>query len=125
KSNVLLVSMHGALQRAKIRLPRFERLRSFLRTEYSSIYFGDPMLHLSDNVSLSWFTGSREVNVPLLISDWVQRAAFTSGASKVIFVGSSGGGFASAQVSSYVPGSVAVVFNPQTVISAYRPSGSL
>lgn len=125
KSDVLLVSMHGALQRAKIQLPRFERLRSFLRTEHSSIYFGDPSLYLSESVSLSWFTGSHGMNAPLQIADWVQRASYASGASKVIFVGSSGGGFASAQVASYVPGSVAVVFNPQTVISAYRPNGSL
>lgn len=125
KSDVLLVSMHGAIQRATIRLPRFERLRSFLRTEYSSIYFGDPALYLRENLSLSWFTGWRETNIPHLIADWVQKAAYASGASKVVFMGSSGGGFASAQVSSYVPGSVAVVFNPQTAISAYRPKGSL
>jgi len=125
RSDVLLVSMHGAIQRATIRLPRFERLRSFLRTEHSSIYFSDPALYLGEKFSLSWFTGWRETNVPHLIADWVERAAYASGASKVVFVGSSGGGFASAQVSSYVPGSVAVAFNPQTVISAYRPNGSL
>lgn len=125
RSDILLVSMHGALQRAKIRLPRFERLRSLLRTDYSSIYFGDPSLWLAENLSLSWFTGWHETNVPHLVSDWVQKAASASGASTVVFIGSSGGGFASAQVSSYVPGSVAVVFNPQTSIAAYRPSGSL
>lgn len=125
RSDVLVVSMHGAIQRATINLPRFERLRSFLRTEYSSIYFGDPALYLGEKFSLSWFTGWHETNVPHLIGDWVQKAAYASGASKVVFVGSSGGGFASAQVSSYVPESAAVVFNPQTVISAYRPNGSL
>lgn len=125
RSDVLLVSMHGAIQRATIRLPRFERLRSFLRTEHSSIYFGDPALYLGEKFSLSWFTGWHETNVPHLIADWVEKAAYASGASKVVFLGSSGGGFASAQVSSYVPGSAAVVFNPQTVISAYRPNGSL
>lgn len=125
QSDVLLVSMHGAIQRATINLPRFERLRSFLRTDYSSIYFGDPSLYLGEKFSLSWFTGWKEANVPLLIGEWVKKAAFASGASRVVFVGSSGGGFASAQVSANVPGSAAVVFNPQTSISAYRPSGSL
>lgn len=125
RSDVLLVSMHGAIQRATIRLPRFERLRSFLRKDYSSIYFGDPGLYLGEKFSLSWFTGWHETNVPHLIADWVEKAAYASGSSKIVFVGSSGGGFASAQVSSHVPGSAAVVFNPQTVISAYRPNGSL
>lgn len=125
RAETLIVSMHGALQRSTIRLPRFERLRTFLRTDYSSIYFGDPALHLSEDLSLSWFTGWREVNVPHLIADWVQKAAHASGASRVLLIGSSGGGFASGQVSALVPKSIAIVFNPQTVISAYRPKGSL
>lgn len=125
RSDTLVVSMHGALQRSTIRLPRFERVRTFLRTDFSSLYFGDPSLYLSESLSLSWFTGWRELNAPHLIAEWVQKAAHASGASRILFVGSSGGGFASAQVSALVPDSVAVVFNPQTVISAYRPKGSL
>jgi hypothetical protein len=117
--------MHGALQRATIRIPRFERLRTFLRTGYSSIYFGDPSMSLTEKLSLSWFTGWHGMNAPHIIADYVQKAAHASGADTIVFVGSSGGGFACAQVSSYVPNSVAVVFNPQTVISAYRPNGSL
>lgn len=124
RSDVLVVSMHGAIQRATINLPRFERLRSFLRTEYSSIFFGDPKLYLGEKLSLSWFTGWHETNAPHVMGDWVQKAAWASGASKVAFMGSTGGGFASAQILSEAPRSAAVVFSPQAVISAYRPNGS-
>ncbi len=85
RSDVLVVSMHGAIQRATIRLPRFERLRTFLRTDYSSIYFGDPSLYLGEKFSLSWFTGWHGTNVPHIIADCVQKAAYASNASKIIF----------------------------------------
>lgn len=125
RSDVLVVSLHGATQRSTISVPRFERLRTFLKTPYSSIYFGDPALYLDQRLSLAWYTGWTGTDVPSLIASWVTSAAKASGAAKIVFVGSSGGGFAAAQISSLVPGSVAVAFNPQTVISAYRPNGSL
>lgn len=124
-SEYLIVSCHGALPRKTTVLPRFERLRTFLDTDYSSIYFGDPTLHLSEQLGLGWYTGWLELDLYPILAEWVQRAADASGASKIIFVGSSGGGFASLQISAHIPRSLAVPLNPQSAISKYQPQGSL
>lgn len=125
KSDTLVVSCHGALPRKTTVLPRFERLRTFLNTSYSSIFFGDPTLHLSEQLSLAWYTGWKELDLYPVLAEWVTKAAHASNAEKILFVGSSGGGFASMQVSALVPGSMAVPLNPQTAIAKYRPKGSL
>lgn len=125
KSDVLIVSCHGALPRQTTKLPRFERLRTFLNTSYSSIYFGDPTIHLSDKLGLAWYTGWKEIDVYPIIAEWVEKAAHASGAKKIIFVGSSGGGFASLQISALIPESMAVPLNPQTAIWKYQPEGAL
>lgn len=123
-SDALFVSCHGAFSRKEVTLPRFERLRTFLDTSYSSMFFGDPTLHLSDDLSLGWYTGWEDFDLYPVLADWVQRAAKAIGASKVIFLGSSGGGFASLQASAYVPGSVAVPLSAQTRLSRYTPLGN-
>jgi hypothetical protein len=125
KSDVLIVSCHGALPRQTTTLPRFERLRTFLNTTHSSLYFGDPTLHLNEQLGLAWYTGWKERDIYPILADWSQKAAEASGADKIIFLGSSGGGFASMQVATYVPNSLAVPLNPQTTIWRYQPKGSL
>lgn len=125
ESDVLIVSCHGALPRNATALPRFERLRTFLNTPYSSIYFGDPTLHLSRQLGLAWYTGWKGLDIYPVIARWVSRAAEVSGADKILFVGSSGGGYASLQISALIPGSMAVPLNPQTAIAKYQPEGSL
>lgn len=124
-SKTLVVSLHGALDREKISLPRFERLRTLLSQPYNSLYFTDPALYRSERLTLAWYTGWLGADVPSLIAQWVCAAAEKLRVEEIIFVGSSGGGFASAQISSMIPDSLAIVFNPQTRISHYQPKGRL
>lgn len=123
-SDILFVSCHGALGRKETILPRFERLRTFQNTRHSSLFFGDPTLHLKDNLSLAWYTGWKELDLYPILAEWVRKSAAAIGATKIIFLGSSGGGFASLQISSYIPGSIAVPLSPQTRISRYAPQGT-
>lgn len=122
-TDTLVVALHGALGRGKYKLPRFEWLRTVGGMPTSSMYFSDPALRLHPRLELAWFTGWSGCDVPAIIVDWVRRAAEVVGASRVIFQGSSGGGFASLQLSSLMPNSMALAFNGQTDISAYRVSG--
>src|SRR5699024_7320320 len=85
----------------------------------------DPTLHLNDQLSLTWYTGWRGLNLYEILADWTVTAAAASGAHHIVFLGSSGGGFAALQVASIVPGSIAVPINPQTTIWRYQPGGSL
>lgn len=124
KSDVLVVGFHGAIDRLKTNLPRFERLRTVLDHNVSSIFFGDPALWKADNLQLAWYTGWKDMDVHQIIADWSVSAARAIGAKKIIFTGSSGGGFAALQVGSLVPKSMSLAFNAQTSISEYRVGGT-
>ncbi|RPF26357.1 hypothetical protein [Georgenia muralis] len=122
-SDILVVSFHGALDRRRFTLPRFERLNSLKDQEVSSLYFADPALHLDPTLELAWFTGWHSVDLTPILAQWVLTAARAVDASRIILTGSSGGGFAALQVSSLIPHSLAIPFNPQTAISAYFANG--
>lgn len=94
RTDVVVVSLHGALSRASTELPRFERLRTLLAHDVSTIFFGDPTLHLSAEIQLAWYTGWAGVDVHSLIASRTEQIAAAIGAKTIIFTGSSGGGFA-------------------------------
>lgn len=123
ESDVLIVAFHGALMRETTDLPRFERLATLLKTEYNLLLLSDPTLRLGDDLQLSWYTGWEELDLRPIIAEWAVKAAKASGAERIVFMGGSGGGFAALQASAFVPGSTAVVFNPQTVLSRYLVEG--
>ncbi|WP_342024277.1 hypothetical protein AAE021_03550 [Arthrobacter citreus] len=125
RADVLVVSFHGATDREKNTLPRFERLRSFLDYEVSSMYFTDPALWLNHKnyFQLAWFTGWDGFDAQRSAVEWVMKAAKAIGASRILFTGASGGGFVALQVSALVPGSLALAFNPQTSIYGYLANG--
>lgn len=122
-TSALVVSLHGAIDRATTRLPRFERLRMLLEHNVSLVCFGDPTLQLSEGIPLAWYTGWRGLDVHAEIAYRLKRIAEMLGASKIILTGSSGGGFAALQISSFIEGSVALAFNAQTSIAEYRVDG--
>lgn len=123
-SDVLVVSLHGATDRAKYSVPRFEWLKSLLNTEYSAFYLSDPTLRVREDLQLAWYTGSAELDLYPILAEWARRAADAVGAKGVLFVGSSGGGLAALQVSTYVPGSMALPFSCQTSIANYLIGGT-
>lgn len=122
-SDVLVVGFHGALTRENTELPRFERMTSLMSSGYSLLFFSDPTLRLADNLQLAWYTGWPELDVRPIMAEWAVKAAKAAGAQHIIFAGGSGGGFAALQVSAFVPGSLALSFNPQTIINKYRVDG--
>lgn len=122
-SDVLIVAFHGALVRETTILPRFERLATLLNTEHNLLFISDPTLRLGDDLQLSWYTGWAELDLRPILAEWAIKAAKAAGAERIVFMGGSGGGFAALQVSAFVPGSTAVVFNPQTVLTRYLVEG--
>ena len=122
-SDVLVVSFHGALVRKQYKLPRFERLATLGESPYSSMYFSDPSLQLDRKLELAWFIGPQGMDVHELCARWIRTAADQLGCSKVIVSGSSGGGFAALQVSTFLDDAVALAFNPQTELDQYFVKG--
>jgi pimeloyl-ACP methyl ester carboxylesterase len=118
-SDTLLVISHGALPRAKYSLPRFEWLASLEGRSENLMFLSDTALEPFDELELAWFTGDATDDLTRRYADLVNRAAEQLGADKVLFLGGSGGGFASLALASRYPGSRALVFNPQTNIQKY------
>src|SRR5699024_11543443 len=93
-SEVLVVAFHGATSRAKKELPRFEWFRSLRDQEVSSLYFSDPLLETDPTLELAWFTGRFDFDLHSELARLTKVAAQAVNARRVIFLGSSGGGFA-------------------------------
>lgn len=118
-SGTLIVTFHGALEREKYTIPRFERVRTTEPHGTSCLYWADPSLWLDDSLALAWYTGAGTLDLFELLAERSRAVASAVGATKILFTGSSGGGFAALQTSALLPGSTALVFNPQTAISEY------
>lgn len=122
-SDVLVVHLHGATVREHTKLPRFERLATLSNEDVSALYFSDPTLLTGEKIQLTWYTGWPGEDVQAQIAEWTRITARKLGVRRVIVAGSSGGGFASLQISALLPGSLAATFNPQTSIHKYYVGG--
>jgi len=118
ESEFLVVSLHGAVDRAKVTPPFFAHLDALMASTVSSIHFGDPTLGLSDALSVGWYVGWPGFNCYEVIAEWSVQAAECIGASYVIFVGCGAGGYAALQCATYLPQCTALAFNPDTRICA-------
>ena len=121
--DVLVVSFHGALDRERYMLPRFERMASIRKLGLSSLYIADPALHLNSSLQLAWYTGWPEIDLLDIIAEQCVRAANDLDAKALILSGSSGGGYAALQVGARIDDSIALAFNPQTHIHGYLYDG--
>lgn len=123
-SDILIVAFHGATNRRRKEIPRFEWFRTLRSAPYSCMFISDPLLETDPTLELAWYTGTYSLNLQTLLAEWAQSAANAIGSTQIIFVGSSGGGFAALQVAVQVKNSLASPFNPQTAIANYRVGGT-
>ncbi|WP_263119069.1 heparinase II/III family protein [Cellulomonas sp. RIT-PI-Y] len=119
EGSVLTVLFHGALDRTRTALPRFERVRTHERFGGPLLAVGDPTLDLDRTLRLGWYLGTGDVDLPVLLAEQISRAAAAVGARQIVLVGASGGGFAAIHVAAHLEGSAVLVINPQTDLSAY------
>lgn len=121
-SDALVVTFPGAVNRRAFELPYFEWGRSMELRSESYLRLSDPTLRLDDRLTLGWFIGPENSNMHEEAAEFILETAATLGASKIVTVGSSGGGFAALAVSAYMPGSVGVAFSPSTTIDRVTPA---
>lgn len=87
----------------------------------SRISIADPSLMLDPRLNLAWYCGSiSQPDLQDVLVDIVKKVAVISGAPKCIFLGGSGGGFASLVLATRFENSTAVVWNPQTDVERYN-----
>lgn len=121
-SQTLLVVLHGALNRRKFELPRFEWRSSLQDLRASKLYLSDSSVSQRADMEIGWYIGRVDDDLTDRYVDLVRHIRDIGGYERVIFVGSSGGGFASLAMSRKVAGSGAVAFSPQSTIAGYYAS---
>lgn len=120
--DVLTVYCHGATDRAKFTMPRYERLRSMASLGLGPVlFFSDPCLDLDSRMILSWYVGTEEQDLHREMAHMIDAYARKRGIEKVLLVGNSGGGFAALQLGAYLKGTRVISFNPQIQVDMYVP----
>jgi len=118
-SDSLVVSLHGSVDRQKYSIPRFERVTSFGDVAAHRLFLSDSTLELNPGMRIGWYVGGSGDDLTIRYSDLIREMADRLGASRVLIVGASAGGFGALAMSTYVPGSLALAFSPQTNIGRY------
>jgi pimeloyl-ACP methyl ester carboxylesterase len=119
KSPVLIVTFAGAIDRKTLALPQFGG--KFLDTYVPASVIGlaDPSLALSPDLTAAWYAGHEGFELQQFLPAFLQQIADACDAKRVIFLGSSVGGFAALYYSWRFPQSIAIVTNPQTDIDRF------
>jgi hypothetical protein len=112
----------GFMDRRSFRLPFFQRLRWFEHIEATGIILSDPTLALSETLGVTWFQGTAQSYFLQEVVPVLKRLfdLFEVPRNRVIFFGSSAGGFSSLMFAGHLPGTCAVVNNPQTNILHFQ-----
>ncbi|MFD1847841.1 hypothetical protein [Arthrobacter flavus] len=120
-SSTLVVVLHGALGRNKFVLPRFEWRSTLQNVRASKLYLSDSTVSQSANLEIGWYFGQQKDDLVERYSALVRHIKVIGSYQRVLFVGSSAGGFAALSMSRKIADSCAVAFSPQTTIAAYHP----
>lgn len=119
ESSKFLIVFHGALDREKFILPRFEYQRALKEFDGSILFLQDPTLYVHKQLTLGWYIGNSVDNAHCMIKQLINIATDVLQPKQVLLTGSSGGGFAALAISARIPQSSALVFSPQTAIENY------
>ncbi|WP_410255764.1 glycosyl transferase family 2 [Bacillus cereus] len=119
----LLIFGSGAYNSQKLKPPIFHRYSWTKYFDDSMIFYNDPTLYLGP-INLGWGFGTTNEfylqNIATILQIIMKRIEIDS--NKVLFYGTSGGGFMSLVLAGFVKGSTALVNNPQTIIPNYYQS---
>lgn len=121
KSDYLVVTPNGAVNREKVNLPAFARWNYHSIFNSTILSISDPVLFLEDSLRIGWFAGTKNLDVAHFVSEVVIKIAKHLGiaSDRIIFWGSSSGGFASILLASKIDGASFVSINGQSKINDY------
>ena len=123
QARTLFVTFHGAVDRKTREVPSFLGFFADLKDKAHQLNVSDPAMLRDGDHAIAWYAGhdglALQQVLPVLLRD-LQAAL---GVDRVVFLGSSGGGFASLYYGWQHPGSVVLAANPQTDLTRYYPFG--
>ncbi|MGO1497459.1 hypothetical protein [Agrococcus casei] len=114
-----LVTFSGALTPNVTELPAFVGWGTTRHLTCNVLMLSDPSLAIDPKLRLGWYAGCTAL--PRLQAKLTRVIRRFAGRSRVVLFGASGGGFAALEHAPRLPGSLAIVSNPQTDILRYDP----
>ncbi|WAI83183.1 MULTISPECIES: hypothetical protein [Achromobacter] len=123
----LVVFGQSAITRPASKPPVFHRWSWVDDLPYSCLVLNDPTLYLSDVMEGGWFQGTEDHFYMETAAELIRDIAGSSGIepNKILFFGSSAGGFTSMQMATMVKGSHALVQIPQVDMSDYHVAAAV
>lgn len=122
-ARVLVVLFHGALGRSRgAAVPSFLNARRSIVGGAHQISIADPGVETTNRVGVGWFAGSEANPSQRLLPHFFEFLRDALNVDRVIFVGSSGGGFGALYYSWCMPGSIVCASVPQTNAWEYNES---
>lgn len=116
----LVIVLNGAVPRSEtLKLPVFAGFGVVPSGEVSRVSINDPSLYLDPALPLAWYAGSSDFPLQSLLPILIDTIRVAAQPTKVMFIGGSGGGFASLYYSRLMEDALALVWNPQTDILRY------
>ncbi|GAE09679.1 hypothetical protein [Paenibacillus sp. JCM 10914] len=120
ESDKLIILGSGAYQPEKLKPPIFQRHAWMKHIPESTIFYNDPTLY-NGKIRLGWGYGVKDdhylENISKIFVKLLPVLGIPSG--KVLFYGSSGGGFMSMILGGFIKGTKVIVNNPQTIVTNY------
>ncbi|AYG44020.1 tetratricopeptide repeat protein [Pseudomonas sp. Leaf58] len=105
-------------------IPRFGRWSWHQLFNGSTLFIEDPMLYKYDTLNLGWYYGTTDEDYLESTLNIVKSVQKKISAAKVVFYGSSGGGYAALQLAARLPNSFAISINPQTQLCKWGSAPS-
>ena len=118
-ADTLLVSFHGAVDRAKRKRPFFQPHYPLARPAAHQLAISDPTMLLEGEFGAGWYAGHEGFDTQAAIRQIVTDCMRILRVQQVIFMGGSAGGFAALQASLDFDDSYAVVAGAQTNLDRY------
>lgn len=122
-SRRLIVHLHGTLDRSRVSLPRFERLRSLSALDANLLLLSDTTLSVEPSLPTAWYVGTPEVALTDRYAALIRSVMTQWEVEHTVIAGSSSGGFAALALAPRVPEALAIAFSPQTRIRL-RPTAT-
>lgn len=122
-SDKLIISLGGGGRKNK-------KYPTFFRWKYKNFVGGkflcidDPMyFYHKESTSVMWYYGTKELSFLTLLAEIVKKiiSILKIDTKNVIFLGSSGGGYAAIYLANLINGTTAIALNPQYEISKWNP----
>lgn len=124
KTNRLVIAFHGAIVKDPDRpvLNRTRNSRAISGYAHQISIF-DPARIRNDEISIGWYLGDHCYPAQEILRSFIDRVIDTLQVERIVYFGSSGGGFASLYFGFHNPNSIVLPIVPQTKILSHHKAG--